>query len=221
MSFLNKLLRAGRPDRISRFHTELGQRVPWKNWPHFIRAGLSWLRLRSGAGVAARPWLSYRAVNRLAALMPADAQALEIGAGMSTLWLAPRCRKLLSIEADEGWVNRLRVKLAETHLHQVDLQYRWRAAEMTDFSSIEDASLDFVLVDGGPRLEALLSAFPKLSPGGFLYVDNTDNAGISGKCRETLLNHTAQNGGTLEYFPDFAPCMLHATEGILWISPLQ
>ena len=214
-----KLIRAGHTARPSRFHTALGDPIPLAHAPHAFRALVSWLRFRAGGGCASKPWFSYAATSRIARLLPPGARALEVGAGRSTLWLAPRCAFLLSIEADEGWVKRLRPLLAAARQTHVDLQWRWSSSHMIDFSTIEDASLDFALIDGGPRAEALRAALPKLRPGGFVYVDNTDVTETSFSCRADLEAHAAKHGGQLEYFRDFAPCTPHATEGILWISP--
>jgi predicted O-methyltransferase YrrM len=190
-----------------------------KRWPHFAGSLLSWTRLRLHAGLSLRPWLSYSAARRIAEILPPNAHALEIGSGQSTLWLARRCERLLSIEADKHWFDHLRGELARAGHHHVDLRYRWRAEEIADFSSVEDSSLDFILVDGGPRAEVLERSYCKLRPGGVLYVDNTDNPGISESCRADLIAHAARTGGKLEFFPDFSPGILHATEGVLWISP--
>ncbi|MBC8011948.1 MAG: acyltransferase [Burkholderiales bacterium] len=73
--WIDKLLRAGRPERASRLHTGTGQRVPLRRWPHLALSLASWLRLRLGRGCAVRPWLSYAAVRRLAALLPRGLRA--------------------------------------------------------------------------------------------------------------------------------------------------
>lgn len=217
----NKLLRANDPKRRSRFHTARDEWVGARRAHHFLRAAVSWARLRAGLGVAVRPWLSYAAVEKIAERLPPNAHALEVGAGMSTLWLAPRCARLLSIEADQGWFDRLGGLLKQAGHRHVTLEWRWRAEHMVDFDTIPEGTLDFILIDGGPRAMVLRAAFAKLRPGGCIYVDNTDEAGISESCRTDLENHVRAQGGTLEFFCDFSPCNLHATEGALWISPAR
>ncbi len=219
MKIITKILRAGRPDRRSRFHTGTGILVPVKRWAHFLLATFSWAKLRMGSKLEVRPWLSYSAVERINALLPANANVLEVGSGQSTLWLAPRCAHLLSIESDRHWFESLHKKIATSGYNHVDLRYIWVASEMCDFREIADGSLDFALVDGGPRFEVLKMALPKVKSGGFVYVDNTDEDSISGGCRSALIAHAKQVGGSIEFFSDFSPCTPHATEGVLWISP--
>ena len=49
------------------------------------------------------PWLGYRAALRIRSLLNPDCTVLEFASGMSTLWFARRCRRVVSIEIDPAW----------------------------------------------------------------------------------------------------------------------
>jgi predicted O-methyltransferase YrrM len=136
---------------------------------------------------------------------------------MSSLWLAQRCARLVSIEADEQWFKRIQALLRHRGYTHVELRFRWRADEMSDFREFADGSLDLVIVDGGPREACLMAALPKVRAGGAVYVDNTDEPRISGKCREWLQAAAAKTGSELRYYRDFSPGNLFVSEGMLLI----
>jgi hypothetical protein len=207
-----KLLRGATDDRPSRFHTQEGRLAPATAYLRLPLALLEYLRRRWFDRLAEAPWIPPSATRRIRRRLSPAARVLEIGAGMSTLWLAARCGSLLSIEADRQWHDRLAEIVAQRRLRHVNLQHRWHAADMCDFSTVADGSLDLCLVDGGPRLDCARAALPKLRPDGWLYVDNTDlypetkafleSVGTSRPCR-------------LNYFRGFAPACLFINEGAL------
>jgi hypothetical protein len=214
-----KLLKAGDARRRSRFHTARGDPISSFAWRR-LPLTMGWILLpRLTRWRPTIPWIPFSAIRALAQRLTPDAQVLEIGSGMSTLWLARRCSRLVSIEADEQWFQRVRELLRRRRLNHVELRYRWRALEMSDFTEFPDRSLDLVVVDGGPREQCLLAAVPKVRPGGVVYVDNTDEPQIAGCCRERLVEIAASTGGRLDYHRDFSPGNLYVSEGTLLTLP--
>ncbi len=211
---IGRIVRAGDRRRATRFHTARGEPIPigaWLRLPVHAR----WIlgpRLIGRRPVL--PWIPFSAIRHLDRILRPDARVLEIGSGFSTLWLARRCGRLVSIEADAQWYDRVRDLLAAGSCAHVDLRYPWRAEEMCDFSDFPDRSLDLVFVDGGPREACLAAGMAKLRDGGTVYVDNTDDADIAGRCREALEDLACSRGGRLSYFRDFSPGNLYASEGI-------
>jgi len=216
---VTKLLRAGDPNRISRFHSARGDPVPWRCWPHLLPA-LGWLVFSRCTGRRpARPWIGYSAARELARRLTPAATVLEIGGGMSTLWLARRCRRLVTYEADPVWCGQLREMIRARGLGNVELHHRWMAQEMADFGAFADRSLDLVFIDGGPREWCVRSSFAKVRPGGAVYVDNTDVPGIAGRSRELLLAHAQATRAGVRHFVDFVPALPYVTEGTLLVVP--
>lgn len=135
----------------------------------------------------ADPWLAQPAITFLDRELPRDGFGLEWGSGRSTAWFGERLTRLVSVEMDADWLEKVRRKIADTP--GVDLRYV--PIEQPDqeptgphydppppYVSVADefepASLDFVLVDGHYRQACVLAALDKLRPGGLLVIDNTD-----------------------------------------------
>lgn len=213
----DKVIKGTTGTRPTRFHTQEGQRAPYAAYLGLPIALGQWVRLKLTGRRAERPWIPPSATRDIGSRLSSAARGLEIGAGMSTLWLAPRCGSLVTIEADEAWVKSLRNILAERGWGHVDLRALWRAEEMCDFADIPDGSLDFCLIDGGPRAACLRAALPKLKPDGWAYVDNTD---LYPDAKALLLTLEAQNRGSLVFHRGFAPACLFVNEGaIIKLSP--
>jgi predicted O-methyltransferase YrrM len=101
MQFINKLLRAGDVDRISRFHTLRGELIPFKEILLIpVELALRFFRVhRSG------PWLPKKAICALNEILHegANKNVLEIGGGSSSKFFSNRCSKLVTIEEDPTW----------------------------------------------------------------------------------------------------------------------
>ena len=207
-----KLLKGTTDSRPSRFHTQEGNLAPWTAYLELPIALGQWLQLRLFARYVEKPWIPPSATRRIQQHLSADACTLEVGAGMSTLWLAKRSQSLLSIEADQKWFDKLSEILAARGLRHVNLQFRWQVADMCDFSNLPDGSLDFCLVDGGPRNECINAALAKLKPNGWLYVDNTD---LYPDTKKLLISLSQKLPCRMTFHRGFPPACLFVNEGAL------
>lgn len=211
---------AGSGERPTRFHDDKGNRVPFASlWyaPHafvttFLRACFGYR--------PPIPWLSYRAQRQIARILGPDKVVLEFGSGMSTLWLARRCGQLYSFEDDETWYRRVQAGLLKMRLPGVQHHFRDQV-RYPDVSDFPDQSFDFVLIDGSKRPDCVRNALPKLKPGGWIYLDNTDRfARIKPEseyqeAERLLFDAVRQCNGTVRYFTDFVPTNFVAKQGML------
>jgi hypothetical protein len=129
-----------------------------------------------------KPWFNQTANRLLPRLLRRTDQGLEWGSGQSTLWLAQRLGHLTSVEDDKGWYERVTGQLAVAKTTNVDYRLcdpppNGEAARISAYVRIaedfEDESLDFALVDGSAREYCAEAVLPKITPGGFLIVDDT------------------------------------------------
>jgi predicted O-methyltransferase YrrM len=130
------------------------------------------------------PWLTEGAVLLLEAWLRPEDAGLEWGSGRSTLWFAQRVGRLLSVEADRHWYERVKAQLGERGCKNVD--YRHVPCELEEVDEptahpyadvareLPDQALDFVLVDGHIRVACVEAALIKLKPGGLLILDNAN-----------------------------------------------
>lgn len=210
----------GKDDRPTRFHDQSGQRIGPRAWGNFPLAFASFILHRIAGFRQERPWISFTATKRIDALIQPNWKAIEFGSGMSTLWLARRCGLVHSIESDAGWHGTVQDRLAARGATNVTLHLRQDAA-YEDLSAFPDCYFDVALVDGIRRAECCRSVVPKMKPGGWVYLDNSDRAGAnppSGDLAEAkviLLRAAADRGGSWASFVDFVPTSLVVSEGLL------
>jgi hypothetical protein len=117
-------------------------------------------------------------------LRPTD-RGLEWGSGRSTTWLASRVARLLSVEHDASWHARVKAELESRGL-AAKVDYRLidapadQMAEPRDHAyarvadEVDDAALDFIIVDGQMRLRCAEKALAKIRPGGLLVLDGAN-----------------------------------------------
>ncbi len=148
----------------------------------------------------AYPWLNAGAVRWLARNLRPDMVGFEWGCGRSTLFLASRVARLVTVEHKAKWRRRLAASLARHGIRNVELRFLppgddpgrpgerpaiWRqtghshrqpqfAAYSDAILDFPEASLDFVCIDGRARVECALCAFDRIKPGGFLLLDNSE-----------------------------------------------
>lgn len=146
------------------------------------------------------PWTSPASIAIFEATLTKDMTAFEFGSGASTLFFARRVGRLISLEHDASWYNRVQQNLKAAGV--VNTEYRLRepkpevedheedlvmngipmkhtfAGPFRDYSSaigeFPDEHFDFVLVDGRARVDCIIRSIPKLKKGGILVLDNSE-----------------------------------------------
>ena len=108
--------------------------------------------------------------NYLASIMPDDAQCFEWGGGISTLWLAQRAARVVSVESDAVWCRRIGdMTLNIPNVTLVHLRREWRGY-VDEVDLFPDS--DVFLIDGYRRIECLDKALEVIRPGGILVLDD-------------------------------------------------
>lgn len=153
----------------------------FRHWtPRYIRDRISviaWERANRDA-----PWLTAHAVELLDSWLQRTDHGVEWGSGRSTAWLASRCAHLMSMENDPQWHGRVVRMLEQMGVaNRVDYRLcpdgmdgRPESGYVRAVDGVEEATLDFALVDGVAREHCALAAVPKLRPGGLLIIDNIE-----------------------------------------------
>jgi protein-L-isoaspartate O-methyltransferase len=85
------------------------------------------------------PFIPYSATAALAPVLSPDMTVVEIGAGMSTPWLATRVQRVVSYEWHEGWYERVKQELDRRGLRNVDLR-RCFGHEQMNFEDFDEGT---------------------------------------------------------------------------------
>lgn len=132
------------------------------------------------------PWFVPASLPFIERLLEPGFVGFEWGAGKSTAWFAARVARLVSVESDPAWSERVQRRLDEeghgnkVELHLVSVAARHgfseseRAAYVAPIAGFPEHHFDFILIDGLFRRACLAAALSKLRPGGYLIVDNAD-----------------------------------------------
>jgi hypothetical protein len=152
---------------------------------------------------AGLPWITFPAMRWLDAYLQPSMAVFEWGAGGSTLFLARRVARVVSVEYDAGWCAAVADRLGPLALRNVELRhlppergdegalYRSSAPEFAGMhfrryvesvGEHPDRAFDVVLVDGRARLGCVLSALPKLKDDGVLILDNSERFDAAEAC---------------------------------------
>lgn len=216
MNLLFKVIR-GDDFRKTRLHDEKGNLVDLRILPNVPRAVLTFLLYKIFNQRPYLPWVSFNAIKRIENLLRHDWKILEFGSGMSTIWFAKRCGFLQSIEHNENWYLKISNLLRKENLTNVKYDLRSTDDSYSDLSDYEDQSFDFCLVDGINRLSCTEIALKKIKVGGFIYLDNSDvqSDPERQKAENIILAAVRNRNGTVEYFVDFAPTLIHPVQGML------
>lgn len=133
------------------------------------------------------PWWNIAAAETVEDFLRArpDARVFEYGSGASTVWLARRCRELVSVEHDGDWLARLAPKLDS--FGNASLMHRSLGGDgraYVDAIREMGGAFDLIVVDGRNRVACMQAAIPLLKSDGLLLFDNSGReryrAGIDG-----------------------------------------
>ena len=126
------------------------------------------------------PWVPRATIELLPGLLRDTDQCLEWGSGSSTAWLSRRVRRVVSVEHDRAWFDRVSTELAalggengSLRLLSTDPDDKPSASPYVRIvDEFRDGELDVCFVDGEHRAACCLAAIPKLSSGGVLMLDD-------------------------------------------------
>lgn len=136
-----------------------------------------WLRSRAeersvGADGEPLPWIAYPAIAFLSRRVRPDMTVFEYGSGASTLWWASRVRRVVAVEHDRGWIDRLLPRLpANASVGHADEGPGGGYAENVLAHGL---AFDVVVIDGRDRVRCVPNALRALTPGGVIVFDNAD-----------------------------------------------
>mgnify|MGYP005847534923 CR=1 FL=1 len=125
------------------------------------------------------PWLTPYAVSLIDELIRPTDYLLEFGSGRSTIWLAQRCRAIVSVEHDKEWFEKVSPQIK--NLSNVDYRHAKLEAPaghvppyLSLLDEFPDESFDVLINDGRLRHLVAEKATSKLKPGGLLVLDNAE-----------------------------------------------
>jgi predicted O-methyltransferase YrrM len=123
-----------------------------------------WYAPRPPGEVTPKPWLHESAVSYFAQILWPQFVVLEHGAGGSTLWLAERVARVVSIEHDPAWAATIKAKAPPT------------VRILSYLPMLECEGYNLFFIDGArdERGKCLLLADSVVAPAGWVVLDNAN-----------------------------------------------
>lgn len=141
------------------------------------------------------PWITYDAKNWLESNLKKDMAVFEWGSGGSTLYLALRVKKIISIEHDGHWfeavqrfikkkriINCEHYLIKPTQLNAVpkynSQNPKYKNCDFSEYCQVidkyPDNYFDLIIIDGRARPHCIIGAKNKVKIGGYMLLDDSD-----------------------------------------------
>ena len=115
------------------------------------------------------PWYTYSSIEYLKQLDLSAKSVFEFGSGNSTLFWSKEVGKIVSVEHDQGWYNRLSDQVSDNVEYRLCVEKAEYLDSITTFEPF-----DIIIIDGVFREQCAQRAIDRLKPGGFIILDNAD-----------------------------------------------
>lgn len=119
------------------------------------------------------PWLSKKANQFLDINLNSKMNCIEFGSGSSSVWISERVKELTSIEHNFEWYEKIKVYSKKLDNFKLLLLSGEDYHKYVD-SKLKDDSIDFCLIDGLFRDIISLKIIKKISPGGYILIDDIE-----------------------------------------------
>ncbi len=119
------------------------------------------------------PWLVPDSILFLEKILHKQSMVIETGTGGSTIWLAQRVMVVVTFEHKKTWVDAIQGVLDKKRIENVqfflDPEY-----PTTGIGSQTAYLYDLALIDGRGRVKSIQTILPKIKPGGYICLDNSE-----------------------------------------------
>lgn len=130
------------------------------------------------------PWMNYSLIAFLDDRLLPSMNILEYGSGSSTLYFSKKVNKILSIEHDLEWYN----KVSELIKDFDNVSVLHRDLGKNYYSAGESDKFDIIIVDGRDRVKCFEHSISRLNDKGVIILDNSDRIKYA-SCFEIAKKH--------------------------------
>jgi tRNA A58 N-methylase Trm61 len=118
------------------------------------------------------PWVTYSFIDFIKTRLNKNLTIFEYGSGNSTLFYAQRVKRVVSVEHDEAWFNKIvKEKAANAEMIFTHLE---TGGEYSKKASLLGEKFDVIIVDGRDRVNCCKHSVDALSTNGVLVLDDSE-----------------------------------------------
>lgn len=127
------------------------------------------------------PWFTHNANTILSSLLKNTDIGFEFGSGKSTIWIASKVKRLISVEHNIIWYKRINKLIINKNINNVEYYLipndgnknsEFQSKYVRIIDKFKDNMFDFIIIDGIYREFTVLESLKKIRTGGFLIIDN-------------------------------------------------
>lgn len=120
------------------------------------------------------PWVTYSFIDFIKGRLNRELVVFEYGSGSSTLFYAQKVKRVVSVEHDQSWYNKIvgsKPSNAEMIFTQLstDGEYARKASTLNE-------KFDIIIVDGRDRVNCCKYSLDALSPRGVIVLDDSERS---------------------------------------------
>jgi precorrin-6B methylase 2 len=116
------------------------------------------------------PWVTYSYIDFIKPFLTKNKTVFEYGSGYSSMFYASKVHKLITIEHDEAWYQKLKPELAEN----VDITFVGLTEAYPKAILEHDELFDIIVIDGRKRIECIRYAVKKIKAEGVIVLDDSE-----------------------------------------------
>lgn len=121
------------------------------------------------------PWLTYSAIHFLNDRMKENFSIFEYGSGHSTIWFSKKTARIISVEHDLKWFNRMKGRFSD----YPNITYKYHplgSGEYVNEILQYTSEFDIIVIDGRERVKCGLNSLKALKNNGVIIWDNSERA---------------------------------------------
>ena len=136
------------------------------------------------------PWYTYPAIEYLSQFDYSQKRIFEFGCGYSSLFLAERAEKVVSIEDNPQWFEKWQREFNRPNL---DVRQRDDGEEYCRAVAEDGEVYDVIVIDGKRRADCARYAIERLNEGGLIILDDSDRVNTSQEYKNAVAILRDQN----------------------------
>jgi len=118
------------------------------------------------------PWVTYSFIDFIADRIKKDHSVFEFGSGNSTFYYAKRALKVVSVEHDQAWFNKISAtKPSNSEMIFCELE---TGGEYSKMPASMGLKFDIIIVDGRDRVNCCIQSLTALSDKGVVVLDDSE-----------------------------------------------
>jgi len=118
------------------------------------------------------PWVTYSFIDFIRPRLHKDLTIFEYGSGSSTIFYAKNVKRVVSVEHDEAWFNKI-VKSKPGNAEMIFCKLERGGAYAQKAAALGE-KFDIIIVDGRDRVNCCKKSIEALSPAGVIVLDDSE-----------------------------------------------